>query len=86
MVLEPLGVAADDLGAFRRFAVTVVDNALPGSLAAERIVVVLHETVYEIYVTLSVGHPCDVVFVPHPQVAGTVVLHEFVDILYGTER
>ena len=80
MVFEPLGVAADDLGAARSLAVAVVHDAFPGCLAAERIVIVLDETVHEVHVALRIAYPGDIVLVPHPEVAGAVIFHQFVDV------
>ena len=80
VVLEPLSIAADGLGTLRSFAVAVVHDALPGSLAAEGIVIVLDEAVDEVHVAVRVGHPADVVLVPHAQVARLVVFDELVDV------
>ena len=80
VVLEPLGVAADEFRPFRSLAVAIVHDAFPGSLAAEGIVVILDEAVDEIHVAVRISHPADVVLVPHTQVARPVVFNEFVDV------
>ena len=81
IVLEPLRVGTEQFGAGRSGGVLDVDNALPGGLMAERVVVVLDEAVHVVDNAEGVLHPLDIVFVPHAQVAGLIVLQQQVDAL-----
>ena len=76
MVLEPLRVRAQGLGAAGGVEVLDVDIPLPGALAAERVVVVLDEPVDEVHGAEGVLHPLDVELVPLAEVAGAVVVHQ----------
>ena len=48
VVLEPLGVGAEDVAALGGLVVLDVDQGLPGALPRERVVVVLDEAVDEV--------------------------------------
>ena len=50
--------------------------ALPGALAAQRVVVVFYKAVYEVYRTQGVLDPLDVEIVPLAEVSGAVVLNQ----------
>ena len=76
VVLEPLGVRTQGLGAARGLEVLDIDIALPGALASQRVVVVLDESVDEVHGAEGVLHPFDVELVPLAEVAGAVVFHE----------
>ena len=61
--------------------VLYVHKPLPCGLATERVIVVLHETVHEVYSTESVLYPFYIVFVPELQVPCTVIFDKCRDVL-----
>ena len=69
VVLKPLGVAADCLGAGGGGGVFVIDQRFPAGFVAERVAVGLDEAVDEIHRRGCVAEPCYRVVVEHPQVA-----------------
>ena len=79
VILEPLGVRAQDFGALGGGCILDVDKSFPGSLAAERVVVIFDETVNIVDCAEGVAHPLDIVFVPGAEVSAAVVGHELVD-------
>ena len=74
MVLKPLRVLRKFHGALRSLLITDVHESLPSSLAAERVVIVLYESVDKIHRPERVLHPFDVVLIPKAQVTGAVVV------------
>ena len=76
VVLEPLGVRTQGLGAARGVEVLDIDIAFPGTLAAQRVVVILDEPVDEVHGSEGILHPLDVEFVPLTKVAGAVIVDE----------
>ena len=80
VVFEPLGVLADHLRAVRSLLVAEVDDAFVGGLAAERVAVILHETVHEVHVGPGVAHPRNIIGIPHPEVTGAEILDQLTDV------
>ena len=76
IVLEPLGILAQDPCTLRGRMVLDIYKPLPGGLAAERVIVVLYKTVHEIHSPESVLHPLYIVFVPEFQVTCTVIFYK----------
>ncbi len=76
VVLEPLGVGTQDFRALGSLEVLDVHVAFPGSLAAQRVIVVLDETVDEVHRADGILHPLDVEFIPLAQVAGFIIVDE----------
>ena len=74
MVLKPLRVLRKFHGALRSLLITDVHESLPSGLAAERVVIVLYESVDKIHRTERVLHPFDVILIPKAQVTGAVVV------------
>ena len=73
MILEPLGVRADDAGAFRRPLVDEVDGRFPACLAAEWVAVGFNEAVHEVHVRGGVFYPEDGVGIERLEVARLVI-------------
>ena len=81
VILKPLGIVAYGLCSLGGFKILVAYIALPGSLAAKRVVVILHKTIYEIYRALCLLNPGNVVLVPGLEVSCCVVLYEFLYVV-----
>ena len=80
IILEPLSIVADEFGSLRCFVVLEIHEAFPCSLAAERVIVVLHKTVYKVDCTESILHPLHIVLIPKLQVTCPVVLDQICSI------
>ena len=76
IVLKPLRIVADDFGAEGCFVVFEVHDALPSTLAAEGVAIVLGETIYVVDVALGIFGPSDVELVEEAEVACLVVLNQ----------
>ena len=76
VVLEPLGVGAQDFRALGSLEVLDIHIAFPGSLAAQRVIVVFDEAVDEVHRADGVLHPFNVKLVPFAEVTGLVILDE----------
>ena len=80
MVLEPLRVLRNDLGAVAGLLVHEIDDAFPRRLASQRIAVILDKAVHEIDIRHGILHPADVIAVEFAQIARLVIADERGDI------
>ena len=76
MILEPLRVGAQRLGAGRCHGILEVHVAFPGTLPPERIVVVFDESVDEIHLPEGILHPFNIEGIPGAEIAGAVIFHQ----------
>ena len=81
MVLKPLGVFADGVGAFGSLQVLEIHHTLPCGLHTHRVAVVLDETVHEVDMRGIVLHPSDVIGVPSLEVASLIIFDKFLSII-----
>ena len=81
IVLKPLGVLSNGIGAFGGFQILIVDDGFPSGLHPHRVVVVLDEAVHKVDMRHRVLNPSDVVFVPSLQVASGVIVDEFLRVV-----
>ena len=79
MVLKPLCVLADGLGALGSLQVLIFHNTFPCTFHTERVTVYFDESIEEIHQTFMLFYPCDAVSVEILKITGTVELHEQVD-------
>ena len=82
MVFEPLRVIRNHLRTVAGLLVHEIHDALPRSLAAERIAVILDKAVHEVDVRHGVLHPADIIAVELAQVAGLVIFDQRCDIAF----
>ena len=82
MVLKPLGILTDGLGALRSFKIFIFYNALPSTFQPERIAIHFDKSVDEINHSLVLLHPGDAVTVEILQIACTVILHQEIDEMF----
>ena len=79
MVLKPLCVLADGLGALGSLQVLIFHDTFPCTFHTERITVYFDESIDEIHQTFMLFYPCDAVSVEILQATGAVELHQQVD-------
>ena len=79
---EPLRVIRNHLRTVAGLLVHEIHDALPRSLAAERIAVILDKAIHEVAVRHGVLHPADIIAVELAQVAGLVIFDQRCDIAF----
>ena len=82
MVLKPLGILTDGLGALRCFKIFIFYNALPSTFQPERIAIHFDKSVDKINHSLVLLHPGDAVTVEILEIACTVILHQKIDEMF----
>ena len=82
MILKPLGILTDGLGALRGFKILIFYDTLPGAFQSERIAIYFDKSVDEINHSLVLLHPGDAVAVEILQIACTVILHQEIDEMF----
>ncbi len=89
MVLKPLGVGTQNGRALRCLVILDIYVTFPCALAAQRVVVILDESVDEIDSSDGILHPFDVELIPDLEITCLIVLDKqsqgtFLDIVLGT--
>ena len=82
MVLKPLGILTDGLGALRCFKILIFYDAFPSTFQSERIAIHFDKSVDEINHSLVLLHPGNAVTVEILQIACTVILHQEIDEMF----
>ena len=79
MILKPLCILTDGLGALGSLQVLIFHDSLPGSFQTEWVAIYLDESVDEIHHTFVLLYPGDTVSVEILEITGAIELHEQVD-------
>ena len=79
MVLEPLGIARDGLGALGSLEVLIFHNTFPRAFQSQRVAIDLDKTIDKIDAPLMLVDPRDAIVVKDAQIAGLVIVNQQLD-------